>query len=381
MKGSITRLRFRRPIRRPFTFEDRMQLHATFVLAILVLCTANAVAQPPLAKLEEQSFKAAAAEVASSLVQIQTFGGLDRVGKVLTGSGPTTGVAISPDGYVITSAFSFAAKPAAAVVTLPDGKQLDAKIVATDYSRMLTLLKIEAEGLVVPEAAAVEDARVGQWTLAVGKAFDAETPNTSAGVLSAKDRIWGKALQTDAKTSPYNYGGLLIDLHGRALGVIVPLSMTSDEVMAGTDWYDSGIGFAVPFPQVLASFERLKTGEDQFRGVLGVITKQPDSMFAKPEVGTIREGSPAEEAGIKVGDLIVAVDGRKVPRQAEVMQALGPKYAGDSVKLVLNRSGEEISLEARLEKPVKTSIVPEPMPEKQPGDDGPGRNPEGEGRS
>src|SRR5690606_26956694 len=178
-------------------------------------------------------------------------------------------------------------------------------IVATDYSRMLTLLKINETGLVVPEGAPLDQTKVGQWTLAVGKAFDARTPNPSAGVLSAKNRIWGKAVQTDAKVSPFNYGGPLIDLHGRVIGIIVPLSMTSDEVMAGAEWYDSGIGFAVPFEQVLASVERLKTGEDLYRGVLGVVTTNPGQMFATPVVGEVREDSPAAEAGLAKGDVIV----------------------------------------------------------------------------
>jgi serine protease Do len=152
--------------------------------------------------------------------------------------------------------------------------------------------------------------------------------------------------------------------------------MTSDEVMAGADWYDSGIGFAVPFDQVLASVERLKDGTDQYRGILGLATTNPESMFAKPEVGKVREGSPAQEAGVKAGDVIIAVDGKKVTRQAEVLQALGPKYAGDSVELQLDRQGEMITLTVTLEKPVETSILPEPMPVEQPGDDVPGRNDE-----
>jgi S1-C subfamily serine protease len=94
-------------------------------------------------------------------------------------------------------------------------------------------------------------------------------------------------------------------------------------------------------------------------------------MFAKPEVGKVREGSPAEEAGVKAGDVIIAVDGRKVTRQAEVLQTLGPKYAGDSVELQLDRKGEMITLTVTLEKPIETSILPEPMPVEQPGDDAP----------
>ena len=66
--------------------------------------------------------------------------------------------------------------------------------------------------------------RVGQWTIAVGRAFEGREPNMAVGVLSATDRIWGKAIQTDAAVSPNNYGGPLVDIAGRVLGVLVPLS-------------------------------------------------------------------------------------------------------------------------------------------------------------
>jgi len=342
------------------------------IAALLLLLPAIGTAQDAsIEKLEEQAFKAAAEHVAESVIQLQAFGGLDRVGGTLTGTGPTTGVVVSSDGYVISSAFAFASKPAAVVAKLPDGRQLDATIVATDYSRMLTLLKINETGLVVPEGAPLDQTKVGQWTLAVGKAFDARTPNASAGVLSAKNRIWGKAVQTDAKVSPFNYGGPLIDLHGRVIGIIVPLSMTSDEVMAGAEWYDSGIGFAVPFEQVLASVERLKTGEDLYRGVLGVVTTNPGQMFATPVVGEVREDSPAAEAGLAKGDVIVEVDGKAVTRQAEILQALGPKYAGDVVEVRFKRGDDVQSVSVTLEKPTKTSIAPEQKPAEQPGDDEP----------
>jgi serine protease Do len=343
----------------------------TFRLLSILLCLAPlaAPAADSLLKLEEQAFKDAAATVAPSVVQIQTFGGLDRVGETLTGVGPTSGVVVSPDGYIATSAFAFASKPAAAVVRLPDGSQHDAKIVATDYSRMLTLLKIDAAGLPVPETTPVADAKVGEWTVAVGKAFDPVVPNISPGVLSAKDRIWSKAIQTDAKTSPFNYGGPLLDVRGRTLGVIVPLSMTSDEVMAGADWYDSGIGFAVPFDQVLASFERLKAGEDLHRGTLGVVTKEPGKMFATPVVAKVRDGSPAAEAGLKPDDVIVAIDGRPVVRHADVLRALGPKYAGDQTEIKVKRGDEETTVTVTLEKPTNESILPEQKPAEQPGGD------------
>ena len=88
--------------------------------------------------------------------------------------------------------------------------------------------------------------RVGQWAIAVGRTFESDRTNMAVGILSALDRIWGKAIQTDAAVSPNNYGGPLVDIQGRVLGVLVPLSPEATDEVAGVDWYDSGIGFAIP---------------------------------------------------------------------------------------------------------------------------------------
>src|SRR6185369_7287390 len=100
-----------------------------------------------------------------------------------------------------------------------------ARLIARDEARKLVLLKIETpKKLPIPVAAPESEAIVGHWTVAVGRTFDAVSPNISVGILSAVHRIWGRALQTDAKISASNYGGPLVDLQGRVLGVLVPLS-------------------------------------------------------------------------------------------------------------------------------------------------------------
>ena len=343
-------------------------IRTTCSALLLILLTTPLSGQLSLLEQEQEAFKAAAAHIAPVVVQVQTFGGLDRVDETLTGTGPTTGLVFSSDGFIVTSAFAFAGKPAATIVTLADGKKLDAKIVATDFSRMLTLLKIEANDLPLAEPAPLAELEVGQWTLAVGKAIDFATPNVSPGVLSARNRIWGKAVQTDAKISPFNYGGPLIDLHGRVIGLIVPLSMTSDQTMAGVEWYDSGIGFAVPIDQVNASVERLKTGNDLYRGTLGITPENPGNLFAPPRTAEVREGGAGEKAGFQKGDLITAINDTPVKSTSEVMRQLGPFYAGDTVRVTMEREGEQSTLEITLEKPTQTSILPEQHPTLQPGD-------------
>src|SRR5437899_1118541 len=124
----------------------------------------------------EQAMKSAVARVAPSVVQIETSGGTDVVGsgqeQLRRGTGPTTGLVVSPDGYIISSAFNFANKPSAIFVSIPGQRErLVAKVVATDETRMLTLLKVEATGLKVPAATPKKEIRVGQWSLALGRTW------------------------------------------------------------------------------------------------------------------------------------------------------------------------------------------------------------------
>ena len=110
---------------------------------------------------------------------------------------------------------------------------------------MLTLLKIEADGLTPLEAVPKEEIFVGQWSIALGRTYENSFPNISVGIISAVGRIWGRAVQTDAKVSPVNYGGPLVDVTGRCLGILVPLQPDDTGETAGVDWYDGGIGFAI----------------------------------------------------------------------------------------------------------------------------------------
>ena len=125
-------------------------------------------------------------------------------------------------------------EPASILVTTPQGKRAAAKIVARDRARMLTLLKINAdEKLALPEIAPRGELQVGQYAIAVGRTLDAKTPNLSVGVLSALQRAYGRAVQTDAKVSPANYGGPLVDIRGRVMGVLTPLPVMGEGETAG----------------------------------------------------------------------------------------------------------------------------------------------------
>ncbi len=295
-----------------------------------------------LAAREEAAIKAAVDRVAPSVVRIETLGGLETVDNMLVGTGPTTGLVVSSDGYVITSAFNFIQKPTQIIVDLADGTRLPAQVVAHDNNRMLVLLKVALEGksadrqLPVPVAAPVSELRVGQWAIAVGRVYAANQPNMSVGIISATNRVWGKAVQTDAKVSPANYGGPLVDLEGRVIGVLVPMSPMESGEVAGVEWYDSGIGFAVPLEHINRVLKQLEHGEDLQPGLMGVTLKPGDPYAGDVTIATCLPKSPAQQAGLKPGDKIAEIDGVKISNQTELKQQLGPRYAGEKISLALS---------------------------------------------
>lgn len=319
-------------------------------VGVLLTLTSLASAQEKsLEALEEQAVREAVALVDPSVVRIETVAGLDQAQNVLFGTGPTSGVVVSSDGYVISSTFNFASKPASILVTLPDERRFPAKLVAHDKQRMLTLLKIDAGGLVPARPAPKSGIRVGAWAIALGRTYDLATPNVSLGIVSAVNRIWGKAIQTDAKISPVNYGGPLVDIEGRVMGINVPLSPQASGELAGVEWYDGGIGFAIPLEDVYAVLDRLKQGTDLLPGLMGITFKQaplgsPDETL----IDRVRFGSPAGKAGMKSGDRLVELDGEKVARIAQLKHIMGRKYAGDGVRVVVDRGGERQSFDLTL---------------------------------
>lgn len=317
---------------------------------ILSLC----FVQPPgdLDASLEATTKAALAKIAPSVVQVRTVGGAEFVGKrdtVQRGVGPTTGLIVSEDGYILSSSFNFANKPAAITVIIPGRKApLAAKVVAEDQTRMLTLLKVDATGLPMPTSSPRQQLKIGQWAMAVGRTWS-DTQNTmpsvSIGIISALDRVWGKALQTDAKVSPVNYGGPLVDLEGRVIGILVPLAPRGESETAGVEWYDSGIGFAVPMADVLAVLPKLKEGKTLRKGRMGVIMKNDDPVMTESEITSVTLESPASKLGLKVGDKIIAVDGKPIKNQAQFLHAMGPKYEGDTISLMVKRDDKELSFD------------------------------------
>ena len=316
--------------------------------------------EPSLDSQEQLAIHRAVTIASPSVVRIETIGGLEQVGQLLLGDGPTSGVVVSADGYILSSAFNFVRQPTSILVTTPSGKRAAAKIVARDRSRMLVLLKVNSEeSFPLPQLASRKELQVGQWAIAIGRTLSRDSANISVGIISATNRIWGKAIQTDGKISPVNYGGALVDIEGRVTGILVPLSpQGQSSELAGTEWYDSGIGFAIPITDVLPHLEKMKQGEDLHAGLLGITLKGSDIYADPPEIAAVQPKSPASEATLKAGDRITRIDGMEIVRHAQLKHALGPHYAGDKIRIEILREGKSLSLEATL----TDKLVPYELP-------------------
>ena len=342
---------------------QRLVIFGIFSCLVLpgIICRQSVDAQDELQNAVEEAVEF----VNESVVQIETIGGLDRVGETQTNDGPTTGTVVSADGYIVSSSLNFIQKPSSVFVRGADGKRMPAEIVGRDESRKLVLLKVKSENeLVVPKTVSRDELEVGETAIALGKVYDPSSCNVSVGIVSATHRIWNRAVQTDAKISPNNFGGPLIDLKGRVIGILVPMSHREEGELAGVEWYDSGIGFAVPLDEFLNRIDQLKEGEDLLPGQLGVALKGSDIYADPATIAVCSGGSPADKAGLRTNDEIIAFDGSEITRQAQLKHAMGPLYAGDVVDIVVSRDGERlefsVTLVAELEpfQPLQIGIIP-----------------------
>ena len=306
--------------------------------------------------LSPKAFRAAAAKVHPSLVTIESFGGLSSgttkgaIGGIRKpGDGPTTGLIISEDGYIITSSFNFIRQQPIITVVMQDGTRHVAELLGRDEIRKLCILKIKDEvaGLPVPEYAPRDEVRVGQWAISIGVGFGDSEPAISAGIISARQRASGRVEQTDANISPANYGGPLIDIEGRVLGICVPMNPKSQQAGAGVEWYDSGIGFAVPLDGAESFIAAMKDGRTVQPAQLGVQT-EPAGDEKGVKVKKVMPDSAAAKAKIKEGDRIVKFNDEEVTDVEQLRTLIAGCAAGDTVKITLDREGMAETLEVEL---------------------------------
>ncbi|MDO4576400.1 MAG: S1C family serine protease [Planctomycetia bacterium] len=280
------------------------------------------------------------------LVRLETTGGMEKVGEHFA-IRTLTGVVLSEDGWVVTSAAGLAHRPDAILARLSDGTHCPAEQAGTDFARNLTLLRLrlpEGKKLVPAMAAPVEGIAVGRPVQTLGRGLDADTVLVTYGVLSATGRIRGLAIQTDAHVSAGNYGGLLTDTNRRALGVLTPFGMENESPLSGTELYDSGVGFAIPFADVLEIFPKLQEGDRKPFPKLGVIFDHPNPMLSGTQILHVAKETPAEKIGLRKGDRILEVDGLPVTRGYDVLKILARRVEGEQVRFGVERDGKRVDL-------------------------------------
>ncbi|HNQ75000.1 MAG TPA: trypsin-like peptidase domain-containing protein, partial [Pseudothauera hydrothermalis] len=234
-----------------------------------------------------------------------------------------SGFIVSPDGYVLTNAHVVGEGDSDVTVRMTDKREFKAKVVGTDRRTDIALLKIDATGLPTVKIGDPEHARVGEWVMAVGSPFGFDNTVT-AGIISAKarrlpDENYVPFIQTDVAINPGNSGGPLFNLAGEVIGINSQIYSRSGGFM--------GISFAIPIDVAMNVKDQLvKFGRVQ-RGKLGVTIQAVSGELAesfgldKPKgalVSSVEPGSAAEKAGIRPGDVVLAVDGVEVADSADL---------------------------------------------------------------
>lgn len=318
-----------------------------FMLAISCLnhCVADELGTAVRATIETAS---------PSVVRIQTIGSAGN-DEMEVSSQVTTGIVISDNGEILTSLFGFNGEPAAIFVEDAEGQRVAATIIAKDYLRKLVLLKCKDGQFSKASFSASHWPAVGLYSVAAGRMYPGTLASASLGIVSAVHRIHGMAIQTDAKISPVNFGGPLLDLNGQVLGILVPLSPrdSGEEIGGGVEWYDSGIGFAIPAIDALTSAEKLRTGNDLFPGVLGINPSTKNPLAKNFEVLEIFPDSPAAHAGLRQHDTVIEVNGKRIDRFGEFESIIKGAYAGDQLTLKIKRGDDELDTELQLVQKLK----------------------------
>lgn len=266
--------------------------------------------------------------------------------------GVGSGVIISTDGYIVTN--NHVVDGATDIlVTLNDKRDFKAKVIGTDPSTDVALIKIDAKDLPYIQFANSDDVQVGQWVVAVGNPFNLASTVT-AGIVSAKGRdihiVADKApiesfIQTDAVVNPGNSGGALVNLSGELIGI-------NTAIASPTGVY-AGYAFAIPSNIVSKIVEDIKEYGVVQRGYLGIMIQDVNGNVAKEKdlsvnsgvyVDSLTENSAAGDAGIKVGDVITQVNGATVSSSPELLEAVGRHRPGDKLTLTVLRKGQEKNL-------------------------------------
>ena len=266
--------------------------------------------------------------------------------------GSGSGFVVSADGYILTN--NHVVEGAEQVtVRLLDRREFKAKVIGTDPNTDVAVVKIDAKGLQPVALGTSDDARVGEWVLAIGNPLgEGLTFTVTSGIISAQGRaltgLPGRGqgsiqdfIQTDAAINPGNSGGPLVSVRGEVIGI-------NSAIASETGFY-SGYGFAIPINLARTVMNQLIETGSVHRAALGVaidnVTLNDAAYVGLPEIRGVvvkdipNDDSPAKAAGILPGDVIISVDGKPVERVGQLQQVIGFRKPGEVAKVEVARKG------------------------------------------
>jgi putative serine protease PepD len=259
-------------------------------------------------------------------------------------SGVGSGFVYDKNGYIMTAAHVVDGVDEVDV-RLYDGTRLRGEVVGTDDLNDVGVVKVDRTGLAAAPLAVGQDVQVGQLAIAIGSPFGlAET--VTAGIVSSTDRVLPdgrEVIQTDAPINPGNSGGVLANRQGRVIGINSAIRPANE----GSDG-NVGIGFAVPIDLAAKSATAIVQGKQVEAGYLGVTTSLTSGGQAGALIQEVAPDSPAAQAGLRPGDLVVAVDGQAIGEYSELGARIRAHKPGDQVTLKVIRDGSETTITATL---------------------------------
>ncbi len=270
-------------------------------------------------------------------------------------AGQGSGFVISSDGYILTN--NHVVEDADTVtVQMENGQEYTAEIIGTDPPSDLAVIKVEKTGLPYLKLGDSSTLEVGDWVLAVGNPFGLSHTLT-AGIVSAKGRSgiglndYENFIQTDAAINPGNSGGPLVNLNGEVVGINTAIFSRSGGYM--------GIGFAIPVNMAKLIKNQLIEDGRVTRGRLGVYIQDVNNELAESFdldaakgilVSQVMEDSPAEDAGLKQGDIILELNGKDVGKVTEFRNKIALTIPGTKVELTIQRDGKEQTVDVKIGK-------------------------------